>query len=366
MTIGGRLHRLHAEHGQSPWLDSLTRTAIADGSLDRHVARGVRGVTTNPTIFHAAIAGSASYDESIERATRDGASPEDVCWSLICSDVEAAAGCLRGVHEASGGEDGWVSIEVSPELAHDSDATVAAAVALRRRLPQANVMIKIPATLAGLAAITECAELGISVNATLIFGIERYRRVREAWWDGLERLAARNPGSLRTMRGVASFFVSRVDAFVDARLPDDSPVRARTAINQSRLAYLDHVEATRSERWSRLADLGAHPQRILWASTGTKDPSAPDTRYVDELIGPDTVTTLPIATLEAFDDHGTLTRTVDADLDRVRAEWEALRTTGIDMAEVSRMLESAGVESFRESHRALVSVVAERASSRTA
>lgn len=361
----GRLLRLHGDHGQSPWLDSLTRTAIRDGSLSRLVERGIRGVTTNPTIFNAAIGGSGAYDQAISRATADGLSPEEVCWSLICDDVAAASACLIGVHERSGGEDGWVSIEVSPELAHDESATVAAAVDLRRRLPQPNVMVKIPATPAGIRAIERCAELGISVNATLIFGLDRYREVRRAWWDGIERLASIDPQGVASVRSVASFFVSRVDAFVDARLPADSPLRSRTAINQSRLAYADHVASTGTERWSSLAARGVHRQRILWASTGTKDPAAPPTRYVDELIGPDTVTTLPPATMEAFDSSGTLARTVDVDIDRVRNEWALLQASGIDVHQMVASLESAGIESFRDSHRSLVSAVAERASGRS-
>lgn len=354
-----RLHRLHDEFGQSPWIDNLQRRSLTDGSLERLRDRGVRGLTSNPTIFHKAITGSDDYDEQFAQLIGAGLSTADAYWTMVVDDIRGACEVFAPVHESSDGGDGFVSVEVDPELAYDGTATLTAARDLHELIDRPNVMIKIPGTPVAPPAIRQMIAEGRSVNVTLIFSLERYRTVAETYVAGLEELARDPTADLASVASVASFFVSRVDTAVDALLDALGGDRARAqrgraAIAQAHLAYRIYGEIFTSERFAALAARGARPQRLLWASTGTKDPGYSDVLYVDNLIGPNTVNTLPDPTLEAFDDHGRLHRTLDADPAQDDLVWSELSAIGIDMATVAQQLESEGVESFRASFAALL------------
>jgi transaldolase len=348
-----RLHQLHDRYGQSPWLDNLTRTYLRDGTLGRLVADGIRGVTANPTIFAKAIEGSDAYDEQFAARIAHGRPVTDAYWDLVIDDVADALGVLRPTFDASGGTDGFVSVEVAPELARDTAATMAAARQLHQRIAQPNLLVKIPATGEGVPAIEAMIAEGRSINITLIFSLARYAEVIDAYLSGLETLARRG-GDLASVHSVASFFVSRVDTEVDRRLDaigtsDALGLRGQAAIAQAKLAYRLFGDRFAGRRWERLAARGAQPQRPLWASTSTKNPSYPDTLYVDSLIGPDTVTTLPEPTIATFEDHGTLARTIDSGVGDAEAVMDGLAEVGVDMDDVGRTLEDQGVASFHQS-----------------
>lgn len=346
-----RLVDLHREHGQSPWLDNLRRAMLTDGSLAALVKRGVRGLTSNPTIFQKAIEGSDAYRDQFDRLVRDGVDTEAAYWTMVVDDITAAADLFARLHAESMGTDGFVSVEVDPRLAHDEDATVAAAVALAERVRRPNVMVKIPATDAGIGAIRRVLGRGISVNVTLIFGVQRYKQVLAAHRDGLEDLHRNDPGRLPRVASVASFFISRVDAHVDDRLTavGAAHLHGTVAVDQARVAYALWEESCTSPAWSVLRSSGAQPQRLLWASTSTKNPVYSDTKYVDELIGPNTVNTLPDATLDAFVDHGTLGRTIDVDVAASRRRLAAVDRAGVDLAGCEKILEEQGVTAFEKS-----------------
>lgn len=359
-----RLRRLHSEAGQSPWLDNLQRAWLRGGELQRFVDRGVRGITSNPTIFAKAMQ-AASYDEQLHAVLAGGATVEDAYWELVVDDIVAALDVLRPVYDASDGADGFVSVEVDPRLAHDTEGTVAAARRLWQRIARPNLLVKVPATAAGLPAIERLIGEGISVNVTLIFSQQRYHDVREAHLAGLEAAAARSDAPLAAIAGVASFFVSRVDAEVDKRLealgtPEALALRGRAAIANAKVAFAAFRDTFSGERWAALEARGARVQRPLWASTSTKNPAYPDTLYVDGLIGPDTVNTLPDATLEAFEDHGTIARTIDEDLDGARSVLDRLARLGIKMDEVTDKLEVDGVASFIASFDEVLATLAGR------
>jgi transaldolase len=347
-----KLQRLYQEQGQSPWLDNLTRGYLRDRTLGRLVADGIRGVTANPTIFARAIEGSDAYDQQFATLVAQGRPVADAYWDLVVDDILGALGMLRPTFDASGGTDGFVSVEVAPELAHDTDATIAAARQLHQRIARPNLLVKIPATAEGVPAIQKMTAEGRSINVTLIFSLARYAEVIDAYLAGLETLARRG-GDLASVHSVASFFVSRVDTEVDRRLDaiggEALALHGQAAVAQAELAYRLFRDRFTGERWQRLAAQGAHVQRPLWASTSTKDPAYPDTLYVDSLIGPDTVTTLPEATIAAFEDHGTLARTIDRGVDHARAVMDALDEVGVDMDDVGRTLEDQGVASFHQS-----------------
>lgn len=352
----GRLISLYQDHGQSPWLDNLRRDWLRDGELARWVERGVRGVTSNPSIFQKAMTSSDAYVADFARLVSEGHSTLDAYWELVVDDIRGALEVLAPVHAESDGADGFVSVEVAPSLAHDTAGTVAAAADLHRRIPAPNLYVKIPATAEGLPAIPEAIASGISVNVTLIFGLERYAEVIDAYLAGLEQVE----GDLSHLSSVASFFISRVDTEVDRRLeaigtPEALDLRGTAAIAQARAAYALFQERIAEPRWQALAARGARVQRPLWASTSTKNPAYPDTLYVDELIGPDTVNTLPDATLEAFEDHGTLARRID--IDDGRDTLDRLAEVGIDLADVSAVLESEGVAAFETSFDDLVATL---------
>ncbi len=357
-----KLQQLCAEHGQSPWLDNLTRGYLTGGELARMVESGIRGVTSNPTIFQKAIAGHADYDEQFRTLARDHESVQDAYWDLVTDDVARALELLRPVHEESGGEDGFVSIELAPALAADTDGSVAAARYLHERIDRPNLFVKIPATAEGVPAVRQMIAEGRNINITLIFSLTRYDEVIEAYLAGLEAC----PGDLSKVRSVASFFVSRVDTEVDRRLEaigTDAALalRGKAAVAQAKLAYDLFRSRFSGPRWEALAARGANLQRPLWASTSTKNPAYHDTLYVDELIGPDTVNTMPEATIAAFEDHGTLARTVDRDVEAAHQVMEDLATIGVEMAEVSRTLEHEGVAAFAKSFDELVTTLAEKA-----
>jgi transaldolase len=345
-----RLTDLYTQHGQSPWLDNLRRGWIENGELARWVQRGVRGITSNPTIFQKAIASSDEYDRQFRDLVRSGSSVEHAYWDLVVTDIESALAILRPVYDESDGVDGYVSLEVAPSLAHDRDATVAAARDLHRRIDEPNLFVKIPATAEGVDAIRQMISEGRSINVTLIFSLQRYDEVIEAYLSGLEAY----DGDLSRVASVASFFVSRVDTEVDRRLEAVGAVealglRGKAAVAQAQAAYQLFRQRFSGPRWEALAARGARVQRPLWASTSTKNPAYHDTLYVDTLIGPDTVNTMPEATLDAFDDHGTLARTVDDEPDRAKTVLTDLDRVGVDMEQVATVLEDQGVAAFAKS-----------------
>jgi len=358
------LERLYTEYGQSPWLDNLTRGYLRDGTLKRMVADGIRGVTANPTIFAKAIVGSVDYDEQFAALTAAGWSLEDAYWQLVVDDITAALAVLRPVFDA-GGRDGFVSVEVDAELAHDTGATLVAARALHERIAAPNLFVKIPATVEGVPAVRAMIAEGRSINVTLIFSLTRYEQVIEAYLSGLEAFVERG-GDPSRVRSVASFFISRVDTEVDRRLetagtPQALALRGQAAIAQAKLAYRLFRESLAGERWQRLAELGARPQRPLWASTSTKNAAYPDTRYVDELIGPDTVNTLPEIAIAAFTDHGTLARTVDTGVDESAAVMRGLAAARVDMDDIGLTLEDQGVAGFHNSFQQVLAALRAKA-----
>lgn len=350
-----------SDAGVSIWLDDLSRERITSGNLSDLIKNdSVVGVTTNPTIFAAALADGESYRDQV--AQLKGDTVDEAIVLLTTEDVRNACDLFRETYEATDGVDGRVSIEVSPGLARDTNGTVEQARQLRDMVDRPQVLIKIPATKEGLSAITQTIAAGISVNVTLIFSLERYREVIDAYLTGLEQaLEAGQP--IDDIQSVASFFVSRVDTEVDKRLdeigtPEAAALKGKAAVANARLAYQVFADSLRSERWQRLAEAGANPQRPLWASTGVKNPDYDDTMYVSELVAPDTVNTMPEKTLQAFADHGKVTGdTITPNYDDARRVLEQLADVGIDMADVTQVLEDEGVEKFAKSWDELVQTV---------
>jgi transaldolase len=366
------LQDLYERQGQSPWLDNLRRDWVKDGTLAGLVGQGIRGVTSNPTIFAKAIEGQDTYDDQF-RALITTKSVEDAYWDLVVEDINGALAVLRPVYDSSEGGDGFVSVEVAPALAHDTEGTIAAARSLHVRIAQPNALVKIPATPEGVPAIRQMISEGRSINVTLIFSIDRYDEVIEAYLSGLEALLASGTDDLSRVASVASFFVSRVDTEVDRRIEaaaqgagdghDLLALRGQAAVAQARLAYALFRRRFAGPRWEALAAKGARVQRPLWASTSTKNPSYPDLAYVDTLIGPDTVNTMPDGTVADFLDHGTVARTVDTGVDAAHRLIEHLAAAGIDMADVSAVLESEGVASFAKSFDELMQSLSDKATS---
>ena len=358
-----RLQDLYAQQGQSPWIDNLTRASVREGGLRRRVSGGVRGVTSNPTIFQKAMAGSADYDEQFVSLIEKG-SVEAAFWDMAVDDVTGACGVLREVHDQSGGTDGFVSLEVSPALAADTAGTIEAARGLHQRIDLPNLMVKIPATAEGVPAIAQMIAEGRNINVTLIFSIDRYGEVIEAYISGLERFAA-SGGDLGSVHSVASFFVSRVDTEVDRRLQragkETPELAGKAAVAQAKLAYQLFLERFSGPRWEALAAKGAHRQRPLWASTSTKNPAYPDLLYVDNLIGDHTVNTLPDATIDAFEDHGTVQRSIDSGVDEARQDLRRLSDAGVEMADVAKVLEEEGVAAFLKSYDELLQALEDKA-----
>ncbi|MGW8799225.1 transaldolase [Streptomyces sp. NPDC055775] len=356
--------------GVSIWLDDLSRKRIASGNLAELIERKhVVGVTTNPSIFQAAIGSGEGYEEQLADLAVRGVTVDEAVRMMTAADVRAAADILRPVYDATRGRDGRVSIEVDPRLAHDTAATVAEAKQLGWLVDRPNVMIKIPATKAGLPAITEVIGLGISVNVTLIFSLERYREVMDAYLAGLEKAQAAGI-DLATVHSVASFFVSRVDSEIDKRLAkvgtDEAlALRGRAALANARLAYEAYEAVFAADRWTALATASANKQRPLWASTGVKDAAYKDTLYVDELVAPGTVNTMPEATLDATADHGDIHGdSVTGGYAQARADLAAVERLGISYDEVVKQLEDEGVSKFETAWEDLLRVIATTLSSK--
>ncbi len=357
-----KLHEL-AELGQAIWLDYISRSLMASGELQELVDQGLRGVTSNPSIFEKAIAGSADYDEDLNRLVRDGRSVAEIYENLAMSDIRSAADVLRPVYEKSGGADGYVSLEVNPALAHDTGATIAEARRLFASLERPNVMIKVPATPAGIPAIETLIGEGVNINVTLIFSLEQYEAVATAYIAGLEKLALAG-GNVGRVASVASFFISRIDTAVDKALEEigNTEIRGKIAIDNAKIAYRRFREIFQGESWEKLAARGGRVQRPLWGSTSTKNPTYPNTLYVDSLSGPNTVTTLPPATLDDFLDHGTVAATVDIDVEGARNRMAELAELGIDLDAITNKVLDEGVASFAKSFEGLIASITEKRS----
>jgi transaldolase/glucose-6-phosphate isomerase len=348
-----------AELGQSIWYDNIRRALLDDGGLAALVEAGVTGVTSNPSIFEKAIAGSADYDDAVGEMAPTDMPETELYEALALEDIQRAADILRPVYDRTNGVDGYVSLEVSPSLAHDTEATIAEARRLHAALDRANVLIKVPATPAGIPAIETLIGEGININVTLMFSLDHYDAVAEAYIAGLERLAA-SGRDLSKAASVASFFVSRVDGLVDRALDEvgNEELQGKIAIANSKATYARFREVFSGERWERLIAQGARVQRPLWASTSTKNPRYPDTMYVDALIGSDTVNTVPPATLDAFLDHGTVALSLEADLDEARDQLARLAELGIDLDAITEKLQDDGVASFANAFDSLMESIA--------
>ena len=354
------LHRLHAEQDQSPWIDFIDRELISSGRLKEMVDDGIRGLTSNPTIFAKAVA-TGQYDELIRREIEAGDDAFQIYEEIAVADVGDAADVLRTVHDASDGADGFASIEVEPNLAEDTDATLARARELWGRLDRPNVFIKIPATPAGVPAIEAAIAEGINVNVTLMFSVDVYREVARAYIAGLRARHERGEDISR-IASVASFFVSRVDSKVDKYLDErdtraTKEARGRAAIANAKLAYEAYNEIFGGDEFADLRAAGARVQRCLWASTSTKNPDYRDVLYVEELIGPQTVNTMPLETIEAFIDHGRVERTLDRGLDDAKQALREVEASGISMKQVTDELIEEGVASFAKSFDELLATI---------
>ncbi|XP_068664470.1 uncharacterized protein [Aristolochia californica] len=347
------LHDLYEKEGQSPWYDNLCRPVT---DLLPLIASGVRGVTSNPTIFQKAISSSNAYDDQFRQLIQSGKDAESAYWELVIKDIQDACKLFEPIYDQTDAADGYVSVEVSPLLANDTEGTVEAAKWLHKVVDCPNVYIKIPATEECIPSIQKVISLGISVNVTLIFSLPRYEAVIDAYLDGLE---ASGLSDLSRVTSVASFFVSRVDTLIDKMLekigsPEALNLRGKAAVAQAALAYKLYQKKFSGPRWEALAKKGAKKQRLLWASTGVKNPAYPDTLYVDPLIGPDTVSTMPDNALEPFIDHGTVSRTIDLNVSESEGVYSALEKLGIDWNEVGTQLEVEGVDSFKKSFQSLL------------
>ncbi len=357
------------ELGQSPWYDYITRDLVTSGELRRLIAEdGLRGMTSNPTIFEKAVSSSRLYDDEIRRLGEQGRSAADIFETLAVADVRAACDEFAGLHQVTGGTDGLVSLEVSPTLAGDTEATIHEAERLWAALGRPNAMIKIPGTEAGLPAITHCIAAGVSVNVTLLFSVERYGQVIEAWLQGMEQRLERGL-PLAPVASVASFFVSRVDGTMDPALDrlagsgkaEASELRGKIAIANACAAYRLFEWSLGTPRWDRLARAGARPQRPLWASTSTKDPRYPDVYYVEALVAPRTVNTLPPETFSAYRDHGRPAVRIQNGMAAAQPQLRSLADLGIDLTRVTHELEEDGVAKFADSYRSLLAGIEAKA-----
>ena len=353
------MHEL-ASLGQAVWLDYIRRTLITSGRLQQMIRDGLLGMTSNPTIFDKAIAGSPDYDDAIKQLAEDGKSIQEIYETLTIEDIRSAADAFAEVFQRTNGNDGYVSLEVNPKLAHDSRKTIEEAKRLFQEVNRPNVMIKVPATHEGLIAVETLIGEGIPVNVTLIFSLAHYKAVAEAYLRGLENLSATG-GNLAAMASVASFFISRIDAKVDSLLEGKADdLKGKAAIANAKAAYRMAQSIFFGDRWNALAAKGARPQRLLWASTGTKNPDYPDTLYIDELIGADTVNTVPPATLEAFLDHGKVSESIGKEFVEAEAVLQRLADMNIDLNQVGQDLQDAGVLSFEQSFESLMHSIQEK------
>ena len=353
--------------GQSVWFDFIRRSLITSGELQALIGKGVRGITSNPAIFEKAIAGSNDYDEAIKTLIKTEKSINEIYESLAIEDISMAADLLRGIYDSSNAKDGYVSLEVNPHLADDTEKTIAEATRLFETLNRPNVMIKVPATLAGIPAITELIGSGVNVNVTLIFGLENYKIVAEAYLAGLEKLLTSGPSvkgghSVDRVASVASFFVSRVDSAVDKALAEKNvtALQGKIAVANSKIAYAEFKKIFSGPRWEQLKNNGARVQRVLWASTSAKNPDYPDTIYVDELIGPDTVNTLPPATVDDFIDHGRVAETLTRGVAEAQQQIAKLAELDIDLNAITQQLQQDGVVAFAKPFDALMQSIADK------
>lgn len=353
------LARIHSEQGQALWLDHIAKGTNGDGTLARLVEGGLRGVTSNPAIFEGAIKAGGPYDAAITQGA--GQDADTVAETIMVADIREACDLLRPVYDTSNATDGYVSLEVSPRLAHDAAGTIEAGTRMWSAVDKPNLMIKVPATEAGMEAIAALIGRGINVNVTLLFARAMWARVAEAHMEGLETLAA-SGGDLARVASVASFFVSRIDSAVDKQLGDGhANLKSKAAIANAKLCYRDWQDLTAGARWQALAAKGAQVQRLLWASTSTKDPSLPDTLYVDALIGPDTVNTVPPATLDAFRDHGTVARTLTEGVDEAEAVMQRIAEAGVAFDRITDDLLTDGLAKFDTAYGGLVEAVSGQA-----
>lgn len=373
-----------ADLGQSVWCDDIGREFLLSGRLKALIREdGVSGLTSNPSIFHKAISSSDAYDGDIAALAASGAGVEAIMEALMVADIRTAADELLEIHRATSGRDGWVSIEVSPTLAYDTQGTVAEAVRVRSLVDRPNILVKVPATAEGVAAVQDLISRGCAVNVTLIFSLERYRAVMEAYLRGLEVLHARQHSGetgcvVSQVHSVASFFVSRLDGLVDEHLEEKAAaadaqgsrgaaeatrlrgLRGKAGVANAKQAYRLFCETFRGERWEALRKGSASAQRPLWASTSTKNPAYSDVLYVQELIGPDTVNTMPLKTMDAFRDHGRPAETITMGVDQAQAHLTSLAVAGLDMVEMTDRLEREGVEAFVDSHRGLLMAIEQK------
>ena len=361
-----KLKDLYLLGNQSPWLDNLRRGWITSGELDRWVESGIRGLTSNPAIFQKAIEGSADYDLQFGQLIKDGVAVKQAYWDLVTSDIEGALAALAPVYESSQGVDGFVSVEVDPALARDTERTTADARALHQLIDAPNLMVKIPGTSEGLPSIRTLIGEGRSINVTLIFSVPRYVEVVEAYISGLEDAVANGIEDLSQIASVASFFISRTDTEVDRRLQEIGTdqalgLRGKTAVAQAQVAYQQFLSAFSGARWEALAAKGAQPQRPLWASTSTKNPNYSETLYVDELIGPHTVNTMPDNTIDSFITSGSVKRSIDADPEASELILRKVAEIGIDLEHVAAVLEEEGVASFVKSFDELIATLTSKA-----
>jgi transaldolase len=351
------LTTLYDDYGTSPWIDNLQRSWLLDGTLQRLLQSGVRGLTSNPTIFAHAISNGSEYDTQIH--SLKGATADDAYWDLVLADIGDACDIMLPLFRSTGGVDGFVSVEVDPRLARKSDETIQAAEWIWKRVNRENLLVKIPATKEGVSAVREVIGRGISVNVTLIFSVERYEEVITAFQDGLATLAQGSPDKLSSVHSVASFFISRTDTKVDALVQQlgNPHLAGKAAVAQATVAYQRFLERFSTPAWKDLAAQGAHAQRPLWASTSTKNPAYPDLLYVESLIAPQCVNTMPQATLEAYLDHGTPSFALLNGADQAASTLTALQEAGVDLGEVARELEDEGVASFASSHESILQLV---------
>jgi transaldolase len=346
--VNERLQKMR-ELGQAPWVDELSREDIKNGGLQRMIDDGIVGVTSNPSIFQKAIAGSDLYDEQLHKLAKKENDPKQMFWEVAKRDIQDACDIFMPVYEETGGEDGFVSLEVQPEIAHDIQATIDEAARLHEMVDRPNLFVKIPATLQGVVAIEEMISRGKSINVTLIFSLERYREVARAYIRGIQRLVE-NGGDPSGVRSVASFFVSRIDVEANERLEDlgADDLKDELAVANAKLAYQVYKQVFGGARWRSLEEKGANRQRLLWASTSTKDPELPDTVYVDNLVGAETVNTMPKKTIEAVMDHGEIRPTLEEGIEDAKELFGRLREAGMDYEDVTDTLEQQGIEKFTQ------------------
>jgi transaldolase len=354
-----KVKKIH-DYGQSIWLDFIDREIIKSGKLKELIeVDGVRGLTSNPAIFEKAISSSSDYDADIAELAKENLSNDDIFYRLAVKDIQQAADILSPVYnEEIKGADGYVSLEVSPLLALDTEGTIKQALELWKAVDRKNVMIKIPGTQPGLAAIKRAIAEGLNINVTLLFGLERYRKVAEAYIEGLEERVA-NGKSINEISSVASFFLSRIDVLIDPILDEKNlgELKGEVAIASAKKAYEIYKELFSGDRWQKLAERGARPQRLLWASTSSKNPAFKDTKYVEALIGPDTVNTVPMETLEAYRDHGDPESRLEIDLEGASSVLAQLRHAEIDLSQLTQQLEDEGIEKFNAPYDKLLKAI---------